>query len=128
MSRATQILYTWVGATARPLQVTLKTLSGVLDVSSEAITVTLTAGIAGVKTIDGKTCTKVVVGENDAGEDGVISYTPGEGELDQAGDYMAQFELATVDGEDTFYNYSEIFIIRARQRVIDMFVTPEPEE
>jgi len=115
-----KVLLTYIGATGRTLEVTLTDGTNALDLSSEDYTITLSAILGDEAKIDGETCTKVVVGENDAGEDGVISYTPASHEIDVAGDYQAQFKLALSDGEASptyTYDFSEEFVLRVQETV-----------
>lgn len=111
--RSMPVIWTYVGATARALTFTLKDSDGMpRDYSSGDIECYLTATLGGVVKIDEGQLTKVVVGENDAGEDGVFSYTPSAAEIDTAGDYRAIIRIVDSSGEDDTYDFTEKLLIK----------------
>lgn len=113
--RSLPVIWTYVGATARPLSFTLKDADGnAKDYSSADISCELTATLGGVVKISEGVLTKVVVGMNAAGEDGVFSYTPSAAEVDTAGDYTAIIRIVDGSAVDDTYDFTEKFLIKVQ--------------
>lgn len=108
-------LLTYAGANGRPLDITLTDGTDAIDLSSLDIECRLWSTFGGSVKIEGEDMTKVVVGTNDAGEDGVISYTPAVAEIDYPGDYLSQVEIYDTDAETT--EFSEPFVLRVQKPV-----------